>query len=77
MSKGKLVVGILGGVALGALAGLLLAPDKGNKTRKRILEKGSDLAGDLKGKLGDLYKSATNQHEELLKKAKKEKKHAK
>ena len=36
MSTGKLVVGVLAGVAVGALVGMLFAPDKGSETRKKI-----------------------------------------
>lgn len=28
----------LGGIALGAIAGILLAPDKGTETRKKLME---------------------------------------
>ena len=31
------------GVAIGIIAGILIAPDKGSATRKKISEKGSDL----------------------------------
>jgi gas vesicle protein len=30
---------LLSGIAIGALAGLLLAPDEGTKTRKKLLKK--------------------------------------
>ena len=35
MSKGKLLLGVLAGVAAGALLGILMAPDKGSETRKK------------------------------------------
>ena len=44
----------LGGAILGAAIGTLFAPDKGAKTRKKLLEKQGSLAADLKGKVIDL-----------------------
>ena len=36
MKADKLILGVLGGVAVGALMGVLFAPEKGSKTRKKI-----------------------------------------
>lgn len=54
MSTGKVVLGVLTGVAVGAILGILFAPDKGSETRKKIAGKGSDLADGLKDKLESL-----------------------
>ncbi len=37
MSTGKVVLGTLAGIAIGAIAGILLAPEKGSTTRRQIL----------------------------------------
>jgi gas vesicle protein len=50
MSSGKILLGVLAGVAVGALAGVLLAPDKGSVTRKKILKKSDDYADALRAK---------------------------
>lgn len=65
MSSGKVVLGLLAGVAAGALAGILFAPAKGSKTRKRILRKGEDLVDDLKDKFDDLLEVVTKKVEKV------------
>ena len=39
MGTGKILLGVLAGVAAGATLGILFAPAKGSKTRKKIIEK--------------------------------------
>lgn len=60
----KVIVGFLCGVAAGALAGLLLAPNSGEETRKKIAEKANDLKDDLSSQLtqgfGRLTEQVTN-----------------
>nr|WP_315151081.1 YtxH domain-containing protein [uncultured Flavobacterium sp.] len=70
MSLGKLAIGILGGVAAGAILGVLFAPEEGSKTRKKIADKGNDLAGEIKRKLEDSYRNITNHQEDLMEEAK-------
>ena len=43
MANTKTLLGFLAGAAVGALAGILLAPDKGSETRKKISKKTGDL----------------------------------
>jgi gas vesicle protein len=54
MSSGKIVLGVLAGVAAGALLGILFAPDKGSETRKKISKKGAETIDDLKEQLDEL-----------------------
>jgi gas vesicle protein len=70
MSTNKIVLGVLGGVAVGALAGILFAPAKGTKTRKRIMKKGNDYTKDLKNKFEDLYNNVSTQYDNVVDKAK-------
>ena len=47
MSNSKVFIGFLVGAAIGGALGILLAPDKGAETRKKIIEKGNDLGDSL------------------------------
>ena len=47
MNNGKVLLGVLAGIAAGTVLGILLAPEKGADTRKNILKKGEDLANRL------------------------------
>lgn len=60
MNSTKVVLGILGGVAAGALMGILFAPEKGSKTRKKIADKSKGFADDMKGKFEELYVDVTD-----------------
>lgn len=51
---GKVIMGVLAGMAVGALLGVLFAPDKGSETRKKMAEKGGDLVDGVKDKLNNL-----------------------
>jgi gas vesicle protein len=53
MSSSKMMVGFLAGAAIGALAGILLAPDKGSVTRKKIATKTGDLTDSVKNSFND------------------------
>lgn len=72
MNSSKIVLGVLGGIAAGAIAGILLAPNKGSKTRKKIFSKGKDFADDMKSKFEGLYENAADKYENLLSDNKKE-----
>lgn len=54
MSTGKVLAGIAFGAAVGSALGALYAPDKGSRTRKRLSEKGTAYAEELKSRFNDL-----------------------
>jgi gas vesicle protein len=59
MSSGKILSGVLAGVAAGTLLGILFAPDKGWNTRKRIVKKGEDYADSLNDKLDEFLNNVS------------------
>lgn len=63
-AKTKLVLGLVGAAAAGVVVGLLLAPDSGAATRKKI----TSTAGDWGSHLSDLFSSAKDEAANLKKK---------
>ena len=53
MNTGKVLLGVLAGVAAGALIGILFAPAKGSRTRRRILRQGESYVDGLKEKFNE------------------------
>ena len=61
MKNGKVILGVLGGIATGALLGVLFAPDKGSKTRKKIAKKSKDYVDEIGHKFNDLVDDMSHQ----------------
>jgi gas vesicle protein len=57
MSTGKVLLGLMAGFAAGALVGVLLAPEKGSETRKKLAKLGEGYADDLNDKFNELKDS--------------------
>ncbi|MBL0357627.1 MAG: YtxH domain-containing protein [Chitinophagaceae bacterium] len=69
MSNTKVILGFVAGAAVGALAGILFAPDEGKKTRKKIAGKAGDVSDSVKSSFNDfvdeIKKSYSNAKEEV------------
>jgi gas vesicle protein len=65
MGSGKVLLGVLAGVAVGATLGILFAPDKGSTTRKKISRKGDDYAEELEEKFNEFIEGISKQFEEV------------
>jgi gas vesicle protein len=66
MKTTKILLGILAGVAGGAILGILFAPEKGSRTRRNISNKGSDYADDVKNSFEDLIDSMTKKYKDFM-----------
>ena len=65
MSSGKVVLGLLAGIAAGAIAGLLFAPAKGSNTRKKIAKKGKNYEKKLEKKFSKNIDKANKKFSKL------------
>jgi gas vesicle protein len=49
-NSSKILAAVVGGIAAGAVLGILFAPDKGSDTRKKINDQGKKIAEGVKEK---------------------------
>lgn len=63
MNSGKVLLGFIVGVAVGAVLGVLFAPAKGSVTRKRITRKGTEYAEDVKEKFNEYIDALTEEYD--------------
>jgi gas vesicle protein len=79
-STAKFLFGFIAGAAAGAVAGLLLAPEKGSDTRKLVAEKAKkykeDLEKEISGKVDDLKEFVNESVDEMKTKISKAEKKA-
>ena len=54
MKNSKVLASLLIGAAAGAVLGLLLAPEKGSETRKKISKKTNEFGENVKNKFGEV-----------------------
>lgn len=61
------IAGLVVGGAIGAIAGLLFAPETGEETRKKVAEKSKEWADDFYNKFDDLKDSVNEVMEDVKK----------
>jgi len=66
MSFKKVMIGVMTGAAVGALLGILFAPDRGSSTRRRFSRKGYKYTDELESKFNDLIDNITEQFETVV-----------
>lgn len=65
MKTDKVILGVIGGLAAGALMGILFAPAKGSKTRKKIKRKSNEYADGIKEKFDSTIDTISNKYDTL------------
>lgn len=65
MKTGNTILGLVGGLAIGAVIGILFAPDKGSKTRKKIADKSNDLSSTVKDSVTSFASNVQDQYKNL------------
>jgi gas vesicle protein len=63
MKSKKIIAAVLVGAAVGAIAGILFAPDKGSATREKIKEAGEDLKNSFKEKINSFVDEVKEKYE--------------
>lgn len=66
MKTNERIIGVLGGVAIGAALGILFAPDKGTNTRKKIADKSNDAKNKAFESLSGLLDNVSEKCNSLL-----------
>jgi len=65
----KIMAAALGGAAVGLIAGILVAPDKGSNTRKRIADQSKKMADGVKDAVNSGTETFSSIKEKLFGKA--------
>lgn len=68
MGSGKVLASVLAGAAAGAILGILFAPDRGTETRRKIAERGGELADSVKGKVSEYSDAITEKYDTVREK---------
>jgi len=65
-NTGKTLIALASGAAIGAVLGILFAPDKGEKTRQKIKDGYKDLEKDMKSKLANAKVDLEETYENMV-----------
>lgn len=65
----KVALAFLAGAAAGAVAGILLAPDSGEATRKKVIGRAKDFTDSVKDKVKEGWKQASGMKEKMMRDA--------
>jgi len=60
----KVLSGFVAGAAIGTIAGIIIAPDKGRNTLKKIKEESKHLSDEIVGSLSNSLRALTHAYED-------------
>ena len=63
MSAGKVLLGVIAGVAAGTVLGMLVAPGKGSSTRRKLARTGSEYAEEAKDRFNEYIDAVTDEYD--------------
>ena len=66
MSSIKVLLGVLVGAAAGTALGILLAPEKGSKTRRKIFKKGEDSFREIQVQFDQLKENIAARYKSVI-----------
>ena len=69
MKSAKLLLGAIAGVAIGIQIGVLIAPEKGVETRKKLSKKGDDYLDELNNTFNKFIEGVTEKLDKVNKNA--------
>ena len=67
MRSAKISLSALAGVAVGVQIGLLIAPEKGKDTRKKLSKKGEEYLSDFNGQMNGFLKNLNEKMDKMNK----------
>ena len=70
MKTSNVILGMAAGVAAGTIIGILMAPNSGDNTRKKIVSRTQEAVVDLKNRFNALVDGFVDHKEEMLEAAK-------
>jgi len=65
MNSGKVILGVLAGVAAGAALGVLFAPEKGSVLRQNISDRTNNYTDEIKSKFGSLVDGLSEKYSSM------------
>jgi gas vesicle protein len=64
--KSNVFLGFLAGAAAGAIAGIMLAPDKGSATRRKLVDQTKKISSDIGDNISEKYSNFKDYVSEMI-----------
>lgn len=67
MNTAKAILGIVAGIATGAVIGVLFAPEKGRDTRRKMIKRSADLSDAIDKRIESKFEEYESKLDEMVK----------